>query len=889
MGNEPMGHRIAWILLAGVLGMVNRSEAASPVALCDAFQPEAFAEPESTLWPGYFWLWNAPLDPDVLKSQLRDMAEHGARSVCMLPMPQAFRPDSTNNGLDPDYLTREYFERVRMAVEEASALGMNWWLYDEGGWPSGSACGKVAEGYPDWVQQRLARETVRTSEPFTVPADALALVVEHPERRVLCPGSVWTPSTPESVATLYRIRLGGYADLLNPEVTARFITLTHEAYRNAVGGFFGDTIRFTFTDEPNAPNLDPPHTIPWTPGMDLAYKQVAGHDLTDALPRLFTIPGPDVSPDVARTRIAFYDLWTQRFRSNYFEPIAHWARHYGLASGGHLNGEDETVNAVRHGFGHALRQLRAMEVPGVDLIWRQLFPGREGQHFFPKYASTAAHQNGTRYAFTESFCVFGNGLTPAQMKWLVDYQYIRGLNLLVGGCYPLSTQDHHMTGERPHFGQANPCWNHLTGFHAYTARLGYALSIGAPKVATALYYPVRDLWALGADATDAVATHDRLAAELLARQRDFDLIDDDLISDAATRIEGRELVAGAMRYSSVVCGAVRWMQPETRAVLEEFAKAGGSVLCLGDPPGTNGTPGTNAAGFVVLADASALAEHAPPTAVITPASAGIRAAARVTRDGEILALFNESGAAYDGKVAAAASAICRLEAATGRMVMSGPEVRLAPGEMAILLLCDAPGPGTEAALRPTADVLDLTESIVALPLRRFIVGARDFEIAVPSPGSEWFNSEPLGPVPFAKAASWNTWLTADYSGEVEYEAVFEIPAEWKGCEFRLETGPVEYAATVFLDDEKVGYLLWSPWMVDLPPRAPGPHRLVIRVANTLANELTSERVQRLWAEKHGPGWPSPYHERALEFERESRGGGMLGPVRVRRLERAPAR
>ncbi|HPO13938.1 MAG TPA: hypothetical protein PLI09_10870 [Candidatus Hydrogenedentes bacterium] len=39
----------------------------------------------------------------------------------------------------------------------------------------------------------------------------------------------------------------------------------------------------------------------------------------------------------------------------------------------------------------------------------------------------------------------------------------------------------------------------------------------------------------------------------------------------------------------------------------------------------------------------------------------------------------------------------------------------------------------------------------------------------------------------------------------------------------------------------------------------------------------------LWQEKQGPGWPSPYHKRALEFERESRGGGLQGPITLRKM------
>jgi hypothetical protein len=86
---------------------------------------------------------------------------------------------------------------------------------------------------------------------------------------------------------------------------------------------------------------------------------------------------------------------------------------------------------------------------------------------------------------------------------------------------------------------------------------------------------------------------------------------------------------------------------------------------------------------------------------------------------------------------------------------------------------------------------------------------------------------------------------------------------------------------VFCDGKPAAYLLWPPGQVELPPLAAGRHEITIRVANTLAGELTSRRVAEAWKAKSGPGWPSPYHERALVFEKESRGGGLQGPVRLR--------
>lgn len=848
------------------------------VGLVESFDEAEFREPASVLWPGSFWCWNGPLDPEVLRGQLRDMAAHDLRSVCMLPLPHAFRPENTNNQMAPDYLTPEYMGRVRIAVDESARLGMFWWLYDEGGWPSGSAVGRVTEGHREFGQHRLVRERVKQTEPYRVPDDAVVLVVEKPSRAVIHPGETWTPQ-PESEAYLYRDSAGGYADMLNPEATRRFIELTHEAYQRVVGNAFGKTIQFTFTDEPNAPNLDPPRSIPWTPGFDKLYAERFGWNLFDVLPLLYTLPSRDMPPETARARIELYDLWTGRFRDAYFSTLRDWCRGAGLASGGHLNGEDETVNAVRYGFGQALRQLRGMDVPGVDSIWRQIFPGKPNQHFFPKYASSASHQNGTRFSFTESFCVYGNGLTPEQMKWITDYQYVRGINLLVAGCFPLSTRDHLMTGERPHYGPSDPLWDHLPGYFGYVARTGYALSVGTPKIATALYYPVRDLWAWGENATEAVQTHDALAQELLSRQCDFDLIDDDLLAEPGTHIEKGVMCAGAMRYSTIICGDVRWMEPRALERLEQLAAAGGTVISIGHVPGTDGSTGPENKAFHVIAEPREIGPVVTPLVKLEPPSRDIRVAGRAVPRGEVLFLFNEGQSPYAGSFDYSLGHVYRLDAHEGVVydaarIGNRVPVALGNGESVVLLLSDAVRPA-KPCYAATEDVIDVTDRLQARPRRQFVVGEHDYEVVEPKKDA----------VPFAAGARWRSWLGEDFSGEVEYRGELEIPASWGESAITVETGPIEYAVTVLLDGKVVDRLLWPPWRAQLPACAPGRHEIVIRVANTLANELTSERVAHEWDAKSGPGWPSPYHKRAIEFEKESRGGGIAGPVILRRNSR----
>ncbi len=868
------------IALAGILLSVSESPPVpASVRLVPDFSVEAFANPDSVFWPAYFWLWNAPLDEETLRAQLRDMAAHDARSVCMLPMPRGFRPDSTNNSMEPDYLTPAYLERVGLAVDEAAELGMNWWLYDEGGWPSGLALGKVVEGHPELARQRVVREAVSASATYTVPDDALALVVETPSIQVLHAGATWTPASTTATAYLYRTAPEGTSDLLNPDATRRFLDLTHEAYANVIGAHFGKTVRFTFTDEPGAGMPRPPEFLPWTPGLDGLWQTQTKSPLWHALPSLFTPPGKASSNEVARARIDLYDVLSGRFADAYFDSLETWGRAHGLASGGHLGGEDETLGAVKYSFGHVLRPLRKMDIPGVDLIWRQLFPGLGPQSNFPMLAPTAAHQNGTRFAFSESFCVYGNGLTPAQMKWLVDYQYVRGINLVVLGCYPLSTRDHHMTGERPHFGAMNPLWDHLPGFHAYTARLGYAMSVGAPAIRTALYYPVRDIWAWGAEATEAVSTFEAQEAGLAARQCAFDLVDDDTLS-AATIAEGA-LAVGPMRYDTIVCGDVWWMNSESLRKLEAFAAAGGRVLSVGHAPYTDGDGAATSTAPIVSGTPEEVLNGVTPSVRLSPATADLRAGVRSLGGQEIVMLFNEGSAQYTGTMEVGFSHATVLDLQHGglkeRALHDGQlDVTLGAGESVVYLLSREAMPGSLPEKHPAESLTIESKDLKITRLRQFVVGEHDFEVSEPA----------LKALDAVLGLGWKDWIGEDFSGEVDYSTTIEIPAAWGTGPLRLETGPIEYAASVAFDGKPVGQLLWSPWTLDLPACAPGKYELRIRVANTLANELTSERVTKAWGAKTGPGWPSPYHERALAFERESRGGGLQGPLRLTSLNGA---
>ena len=77
---------------------------AAPVDLSAAgFDRAAFAEPDNVFAPAFFWFWNNHLDKDRLCAEVDDMADHGAKSICIHPFPKGFRPRIQPSDMEPDW------------------------------------------------------------------------------------------------------------------------------------------------------------------------------------------------------------------------------------------------------------------------------------------------------------------------------------------------------------------------------------------------------------------------------------------------------------------------------------------------------------------------------------------------------------------------------------------------------------------------------------------------------------------------------------------------------------------------------------------------------------------------------------------------------------------
>lgn len=801
-----MGRLLAAVLCTAVAGTV-----------FGGFSQKKFRNPENIHSPAYFWMWNAKLEPAKLNAQLDDMLAHGMRSICIHPFPVNFRPNGRfNTSMSPDYLTEDYFRVFSNVVDHAASLGMNVWLYDEGGWPSGGACGQIADADREGRFKKRFFGYGNGREPLAVRA------------RPYGPGS------------------GNYPSIIEKGTTEEFIRRTHQSYRKYIGHHFGKAVKYTFMDEPAMPQDHYGANLGWTSDFEEEFKRRKGYDIRPfaqtILDRKHTF-----DPEIAKQRIDYFDVMGDLFVERFMNPIRDWDKANGLASSGHLNGEDIPEWATRHGFGALLRALRVMDVPGVDVIWRQLFPetpNTPGQQLpFPRYASSVAHQQGHMLAMTESFGIYGNAFTPDQMKWVVDFQLLRGINMFVFGYYSVSNAGQWMLLFEPHSGPVAPWWDMEKPFFEYIARTGQILADGRPATDIAVFFDTRAFWAGGSETESAGAMHHAVAKTLDKMNCEYEFVDDDAL--AAAEIRDGRLQVGAMTYSTLVLPSSKWMSDGAKAKLEEFRGKGGNVL-------TTETVG----------------EAKPVCRISGRVAPWLRAAKRVNGGETLYFIVNETRH----------SAVVSIDFdEKGDVVRADPEsgdfIAVNRGETGFRWIF--PGYGSAIfivgakANKPAppayrGDVRELKKGWTVRPLVSHSLGEDDFVISRMDAAA----------VP-TDIKDWRMHLGEHFSGKALYACRFNCE---KAEKVMLDLGKVGWTCTVKLNGRDLPAKFFGPFRWEVETRS-GENVLEVTVANMLANAV-SEPVKRAKVAAKYP--PSPtYDPRQRVWDLENHESGLMGPVVLR--------
>ncbi|MGH9406051.1 MAG: glycosyl hydrolase [Terriglobia bacterium] len=538
--------------------------------------------PPAAYGPEPYYGMDGDVTEAVINRDLDTMKALGFRAVTA----QAGR------GMPYPYLSDGYLKLFRELVEAAKKRGMKVWIVDDAGYPSGFAGGKFTQLRPDLRMQALelaqkipvagGATLAQTVSPDTVSVLAVnsdsaqqGVPTAHGAIHWTAPPGEWTVliiehqfrTSPTRSATNPK---GGknadqsLEDYLNPAATRQYVAWTHDQYRRTIGDEFGKTIMGFRGDEPDYSIRG----LPWTNKFFERFEQIKGYDVRPYVASFFA---QKLTDEEQRVRADYWDVFSQMFSAGFFQVQGQWCAANHVEYQVHLNHEEGEMQ-LAHSEGGFFRDMRYVEVPGIDTIWHQIWTDTISD--FPRLASSEAHVYGKPRAFTESFAAYRPIPDVEQARYILNEQFVRGVNLVEVMFFPATSR-----GARPLRGfMSDP------GFPAlmhYVQRMSYLMSMGRPAASVALYLPTSSFWLGDAGANQDFVSTERLLSE---HQIDFDIVDADALAEDLTLGAGTFQTLSGNRYRTVILPGEDLLSQAVLDRLHRFASGGGRVVFLGHTP-----------------------------------------------------------------------------------------------------------------------------------------------------------------------------------------------------------------------------------------------------------------------------------------------------------------
>ncbi|MHB1484219.1 MAG: glycosyl hydrolase family 2 protein [Saccharofermentanales bacterium] len=506
---------------------------------------------------------------------------------------------------------KDEWEKTARGFHDYIDRGMHTWIYDEKGYPSGSAGGVVIDRNPGFTAVGLyCYEYWRTlTGPMhyraDVPADklfkALLLPLDNGEAidvtRFLDENDTLRMEIPAGNYHLFMMssrRLfdgthaaesysepRDYINICDKEATEAFIKVTHEKYAEILSDEFGKGVMAFFTDEPsliswNIRNGVYP-IVPWHREFPEKFGQKYGYPVELAVSAVISKRGPEM----IKRRCDFWEFIGDTVAENFFGTIQNWCREHRLKSSGHML-EEERLQAHVYNYGSMYKCGRRMDWPGIDQLRSEPQELMDiNQIPIARLLASFADINGEGESFTE-FSDFISHMQDKQigMNWIrgsVNWHYAMGINNLTS-----------------YYNFENFIDDEIRNLNLYAARLGYMIRQGKRDSRVGVLYPEAAMWAAYTPSVETRAidssedtilldkTFAKISWELLHRQIDFDYIDEELINEGL--ISDGKLIYRDRMYECVILPAANVLSISTIDKMVSMMDAGIGIVIIGDLP-----------------------------------------------------------------------------------------------------------------------------------------------------------------------------------------------------------------------------------------------------------------------------------------------------------------
>ncbi len=765
---------------------------------------------------------------------------------------------------DIDGWIEGYMRGLEYACRESEKRGTDVWIFDEWGYPTGTAAGKTMAGHPEWRSKKLHCAfdiIVPEGETVTVtaPKNLLAAAAWHVNRNIFASPQGGYEAVPvvdgklTYTATHRRCRFVGATwefdntrtvgvfvhdqeddtqctlDLLSKEAIAKLLTVMHEEYYRRMPGYFGKTIKGFFYDEPF---LSFP--LPYTFDIIDEFIEKKGYDPTEKLPLLVTGGG-------GRVRDDWRDVCTTRMAEVFFGGMAKWCHEHGVELVGHQD-LDHDIRSLNSVSGDFFKNNKFNDSPGVDYIWAQIRPDHTAD--FPRFAGSFRRMTGKSHAMSESFAATGLCLTPDYMRWAMEYQALRGIDRF----YLMISDPDVVSGH----GYASP----LDLRHPMSAYAGdvnrrvnatvQLLNESAPGAEVAVFVPRRELADEYPPARpNRVSLHlpwewvNETVDALLYAPVDFDYIWDDVIRSAPIDGDGAFIVPSGQRISTVIVPAVSAFEPDVAEKLKAAAARGCRVIFIS-------FAADGFVGYPVCTYPSRIAEYVGQHIPVAMNHGRVSLTTRLDGDGKLYFFNNESEGEY----------LSPLSFGRAGCVQRFDYEKLAWRDVEP----DADGGYTLSLLPLELQVYRVAEAPCGAAPEAYVPAGKPYGWTAEKPSGEIYT---MGDEP-------SLFESVDYAGVTRYRARLTAP---ETGEYKLSLGRMCYAATVTVDGdtETKKNVVFAPYEAAFT-LTEGEHELLVEVLNADAAAVLGSPEAEIRAREERR------FKSIFENDRDYVSAGIEGPV-----------
>jgi len=537
-----------------------------------------------------FWFWNGDQTAHEVRRQIRLAAESGLNGLAI----------HAREGNRTEYLSGKWFNLVRIACEEAEKHGLKIWIYDEEGYPSGTAGYRIQKINPLFRQQHLSFLAVSYDEikELTNPIGIFDCRTYRraDEGRIISSKE----KSNRKYLVFQRKFVDRYVDTMNPRVAGHFIRLTHEKYRKKLGKYFGSTITHFYTDDVNF-HMEGCKGLPWTDALECEFHVKHGYSLLEKLPALV-----EDLPDSVQVRKDYYGMLLDMFLANFAEPIYLWCRRNGVKFTGHLRGDEGPIDRAIIQFSSAMPFFEYEDIPGIDDFLLRLHDCRYlrkiqnsmGLYPIPTYklVSSVANQLKKGECSAEVMASCGWGYSLAEQNAQFNFEANMGINLFTPHDFSYATGGVTKRDHPPSFFLQQPYWPLWKDLHSKFARISQLLLRGKHHADILVLHPESQSWSeMDGESIDPSfkcrCGKSKSMKTLAALERNiagicFDLVKSHIGFDMGSErimekhghVKSGKIHIGEMSYGTVILPPDAEFSSAIRNLLAKFADAGGKII-----------------------------------------------------------------------------------------------------------------------------------------------------------------------------------------------------------------------------------------------------------------------------------------------------------------------